>query len=67
MPDRVKYDRREYEGEVNGEGIVHAVGLRYGHALYAACGREVSDLWFTVKADSVVTCLTCIVYDKGDY
>lgn len=60
----LNYSCRESEGEVNGEGVVHATYYTYD-GLMTECGREVTNLFFTVQASSVVSCLTCLVKETS--
>ena len=60
------FDRREYEGEITGEGVTHAVRSSI-YGLMSACGREVTTLWFTVLPTQAVTCISCIVHDEGEH
>lgn len=60
------YNRREYHGEVNGEGVVHACAEQRWGGYKTACGWECEDLGnlFTVDSKSAVTCFECIASGK---
>ena len=51
---------REYEGEVNGEGVVHAAWAMVGRGEILCRPVDDYSLFFTVAETSMVTCLQCL-------